>query len=134
VDDYAHHPAEVEAALAAARRLDPPPGRVLALFQPHLYSRTLHLSHEFGAALTAADVVAVTDVYRAREEPLEGVTGKLVVDAAAEARPGFVLGWTPAVEDGVRFLAGRARAGDVVLTLGAGDVDRAGPLLLEALA
>ncbi len=130
VDSYAHHPRELAADIAAARD----GGRVLALFQPHLYSRTRHLAREFGAALASADVVAVTDVYRAREKPVEGVTGKLVVDALAETRPGMELGWTPAVEDGVRFLARRARTGDRVLTLGAGDVDRAAALILEALA
>ena len=131
VDDYAHHPAEIAATLAAVReQLD---GRVLALFQPHLYSRTRHLARELGEALAAADVVAVTDVYAAREEPIEGVSGKLVVDAIAERRPGLPLAWTPAVEDGARFLAGRARSGDVVLTIGAGDVDRAAELLLEQL-
>jgi UDP-N-acetylmuramate--alanine ligase len=130
VDSYAHHPRELAADIAAARD----GGRVLALFQPHLYSRTRYLAREFGAALASADVVAVTDVYRAREQPVEGVTGKLVVDALAETRPGMELGWTPAVEDGVRFLARRARTGDRVLTLGAGDVDRAADLLLEALA
>ncbi|NUT56136.1 MAG: UDP-N-acetylmuramate--L-alanine ligase, partial [Thermoleophilia bacterium] len=83
VDDYAHHPSEIEATLAAAReRTD---GRVLVLFQPHLYSRTRHLAHELGAALSLADAACVTDVYRAREQPVEGVTGKLVVDAL---RPG----------------------------------------------
>ena len=130
VDSYAHHPRELAADIAAARD----GGRVLALFQPHLYSRTRHLAREFGAALASADVVAVTDVYRAREQPVEGVTGKLVVDALAETRPGMELGWTPAVEDGVRFLGRRARTGDRVLTLGAGDVDRAADLILEALA
>ena len=130
VDSYAHHPRELTADIAAVRD----GGRVLALFQPHLYSRTRHLAREFGAALASADVVAVTDVYRAREQPVEGVTGKLVVDALAETRPGMELGWTPAVEDGVRFLARRARTGDRVLTLGAGDVDRAAGLMLEALA
>ena len=132
VDTYAHHPAEIAADLAAAREATD--GRVLALFQPHLYSRTRHLAHELGAALAAADAVAVADVYPAREEPLEGVTGKLVVDAVAEVRPGADVGWTPAVEDGARFLARRARPGDVVLTIGAGDVDRAAGLVLEALA
>ena len=76
----------------------------------------------------------MTEIYRAREEPVEGVTGKLVVDAATEARPGMTVGWTPSVEDGARFLARRARAGDVVLTMGAGNVDDAVPLLLEELA
>jgi UDP-N-acetylmuramate--alanine ligase len=72
-------------------------------------------------------------VYRAREQPLEGVTGKLVVDALAEKRPGMPLAWTPAYDDGAHFLAGRARAGDRILTVGAGDVDRAAHLLLELL-
>ena len=128
VDDYAHHPAEIAATLAAAQG-----HRRLVLFQPHLFSRTRHLAAELGEALAAADVVAVADVYPAREEPVEGVTGKLVVDALVEARPGMPVGWTPRIEDGVRFLARRARTGDVVLTIGAGDVDRAVPLLLDEL-
>jgi UDP-N-acetylmuramate--alanine ligase len=132
VDDYAHNPAKVAAALAAVRERHPG-SRVLALFQPHLYSRTRHLAWELGTALAQADAVAVTDVYRAREEPIPDVTGKLVVDAVAEQRPGALVGWTPTVEDGASFLARRARSGDVVVTLGAGDVDRAIPLLREAL-
>lgn len=129
VDDYAHHPSEIAATIAAARERTG--GRVLVLFQPHLYSRTRHLAAELGAALSAADAVCVTDVYRAREEPVAGVTGKLVVDAL---RPGLRAGWAPTVEDGVRVVSAWARPGDLVLTVGAGDVDRAGPLLLEALA
>jgi UDP-N-acetylmuramate--alanine ligase len=130
-DDYAHNPAKISAALAAARELEP--GRVLVLFQPHLYSRTRHRAHELAAALAGADAVAVTEVYAAREEPMEGVSGKLVVDALAELRPGMPVAWTPRLEDGVRFLAGRARRGDVVLTVGAGDVDRGADLLLAEL-
>ena len=133
VDDYAHNPAKVAAALSAVRERHPD-GRLLVLFQPHLYSRTRHLARDFGAALAAADAVAVTDVYGAREEPVPGVTGKLVVDALAEHRPGARIGWTPTVEQGASYLARRARPGDVVVTLGAGDVDRAIPLLQEALA
>jgi UDP-N-acetylmuramate--alanine ligase len=132
VDDYAHHPAEIVATLSAVR--EQTEGRVLALFQPHLYSRTRHLARELGAALAEADVVAVTEVYAAREEPVEGVTGKLVVDALAERRPGMTIGWTPTVEAGADFLANRARTGDVVLTIGAGDVDRGADLVLEELA
>jgi UDP-N-acetylmuramate--alanine ligase len=128
-DDYAHHPAEVTATLAAARD----GGRVLVLFQPHLYSRTRHLARELADALSAADVVAVTDVYPAREHPLAGVTGKLIVDALAERRPGMPLAWTPQSQDGARFLAERARDGDRILTIGAGDVDRAAPVLLDLL-
>ncbi len=128
VDDYAHHPSEISAAIAAARERSS--GRVLVLFQPHLYSRTRHLAHEFGDALSAADAACVTEIYRAREEPVEGVTGRLVVKALA---PGTRAGWAPTLDDGVRILRGWARAGDVVLTLGAGDVDRAGRQLLEVL-
>ena len=130
VDDYAHHPSELAATLAAARVRG---GRVLVLFQPHLPSRTRHLWRELGWALTAADAACVTEVYVAREEPLPGVTGKLVAEAAAEARPGMPVGWAPTVEEGARLVAAWARSGDLVLTVGAGDVDRAGPLILEAL-
>ncbi|HEV2902557.1 MAG TPA: cyanophycin synthetase [Gaiellaceae bacterium] len=132
VDDYAHHPAEIRVTLAALREQGI--GRILALFQPHLYSRTRHLARETAAALAEADVVAVTDVYAAREEPVEGVSGKLVVDALAEIRPGMPIAWTPSVEDGARFLARRARPGDVVLTIGAGDVDRGADLVFRELA
>jgi UDP-N-acetylmuramate--alanine ligase len=131
VDDYAHHPAEIRATLTALREQGD--GRVLALFQPHLYSRTRHLARETAEALAGADAVAVTEIYPAREEPLPGVTGKLVVDVLAELRPGMPIAWTPRPEDGARLLARWARAGDVVLTVGAGDVDRVGPLLLEEL-
>jgi UDP-N-acetylmuramate--alanine ligase len=129
-DDYGHHPAEIAATLAALRD----GGRLLVLFQPHLYSRTRHLASELAAALADADEVAVTDVYPAREEPVEGVTGKLVVDALAELRPGMTIAWTPSVEDGADYLAGRLRSGDRVVTIGAGDVDRAATLLLEETA
>jgi UDP-N-acetylmuramate--alanine ligase len=131
VDDYAHHPAEIRATLSALR--EQTDGRILTLFQPHLYSRTRHLARETAAALAGADVVAITEIYAAREEPEPGVSGKLVVDALAELRPGMPLGWTPRVEDGARFVARRARPGDVVLTVGAGDVDRGAPLVLEEL-
>jgi UDP-N-acetylmuramate--alanine ligase len=130
-DDYGHHPAEVAAALDALRESGQ---RVLVLFQPHLYSRTRYLAREFGKSLVEADVVAVADVYPAREEPIDGVTGKLVVDAMAELRPGMPVAWTPRTDDGAMFVARRARAGDRVVTLGAGDVDRVIPALLQALA
>jgi len=133
-DDYAHNPEKLRAALATARARARGRGRVLALFQPHLYSRTLHLAMELGRELREADVAAVTDIYPAREEPVEGVSGKLVVDALSDARPGFAPGWTPRIEDGARFLSRRARAGDVVLTAGAGDVDRAAKLILANLS
>ena len=128
IDDYAHHPAELEAAIAAAREHGA--ARVLVLFQPHLYSRTRHLAHEFGRALAVADAVCVTEIYKAREQPVPGVSGKLIVDATVAARPGLTVGWAPTVEEGARLVAALARAGDTVLTLGAGDVDRAVPILL----
>ena len=129
-DSYAHHPAELAADLAAVAGK----GRVLALFQPHLFSRTLHLAHDFARALAAADAVCVTDIYPAREEPLPGVSGLLIVRELARARPGMRIGWAPAPEEAAALLASWARPGDTVLTLGAGDVDRVSPLLLELLA
>ena len=132
LDDYAHHPAEIAAGIAAARAEGE--GRVLVLFQPHLYSRTLHLAREFGRALADADAVCVTEIYPAREEPVAGVGDKLIVDALSERRPGMTIGFASDVEAGARLLAAHARAGDTVLTVGAGDVDRAVAVLLEALA
>ncbi|HZT17537.1 MAG TPA: cyanophycin synthetase [Gaiellaceae bacterium] len=126
VDDYAHHPGEIAATLAAARERFP--GATLrVLFQPHLFSRTRHLARDLAAALAAADDVAVADVYPAREQPVEGVSGKLVVDALSDL--GTTPAWTPTVEEGAARLRRRARPGDVLLVLGAGDVDRAVPLL-----
>ena len=131
LDSYAHHPAELAADLDAVR---PEHGRVLVLFQPHLYSRTRHLAHGFASALAGADAVCVADIYPAREQPIPGVTGRLIVDALAARRPGMRIGWAPELADAARIVAGWAGPGDVVLTLGAGDVDRAVPLLLERLA
>jgi UDP-N-acetylmuramate--alanine ligase len=122
VDDYGHHPTEVAAAIAAARERFPG-RRVRVLFQPHLYSRTRHLAAEFAGALADADDVTVADVYPARETPMPGVTGKLIVDALSDR--GVLAGWTPTVEQGVARLDRRGRDGDVLLVLGAGDVDRA---------
>ena len=138
LDSYAHHPAELAADLAAVREMagsgGGSRGRLLALFQPHLYSRTLHLAHGFAQALASADAACVTEIYPAREEPLPGVTGRLIVDELAGIRPGMRIGWAPALEDAADLVAGWARSGDTILTLGAGDVDRAAPLLLEALS
>ena len=129
-DDYAHHPTELVATIAAARERGE---RVHVLFQPHLPSRTRHLARELGAALAEADSACVTEIYAAREEVPPDVSGKAVVDAAAEVRPGMRIGWAPEPADGARIVAGWADAGDVVLVVGAGDVDRAVPLVLEAL-
>jgi UDP-N-acetylmuramate--alanine ligase len=130
-DDYAHHPTEIAATIATARELCA--RHVLVLFQPHLYSRTRHLAAEFGRALAAADAVAIADVYAAREHDGD-VRGKVVVDAASDAQGGARVAWMPDVDDGARWLASLARPGDVVLTVGAGSVDEAVPVLLEALA
>jgi UDP-N-acetylmuramate--alanine ligase len=122
-DDYAHHPTEVAAALAAARTLEPV--RLAAVFQPHLYSRTGALWREFGTALAGADLVAVLDVYGAREraEEFPGVDGRLIAAATADAAPGRSVAWLPGFEDARRFLSGALRAGDLCLVMGAGNSD-----------
>jgi UDP-N-acetylmuramate--alanine ligase len=126
VDDYGHHPTEIAVTIAAARERWPA-ATVRVLFQPHLYSRTRHLAPELAEALASADDVTVTDIYAAREAPLPGVTGKIVVDELSDL--GVLAAYTPTVEQGAARLARRARPGDVVLVVGAGDVDRAVGLL-----
>jgi UDP-N-acetylmuramate--alanine ligase len=124
-DDYAHHPTEVEAALAALRELEP--RRLIAVFQPHLYSRTKALAAGFGRALAAADEVAVLDVYPAREEPvgpLAGVSGLDVARAAADHSGGRPVWWLVDAERAERALTPRLREGDLVVTIGAGDIYR----------
>jgi UDP-N-acetylmuramate--alanine ligase len=123
-DDYAHHPTEVRATLEAARALEPK--RLVACFQPHLYSRTRKLALGFGRALALADVAVVLDVYPAREraEDYPGISGLLVARAAADAAGGRPVWWLPEMEDAERLLREELREGDVLLTLGAGNVDR----------
>lgn len=129
VDDYAHHPTEVAALLRAARSVAGG-GRVLVLFQPHLFSRTRTFAREFGAALDLADVVVVTDVYAAREDPDPTVTGALLVDhVPTPGRASFV----PDRLDAARAIASAARPGDLLLTVGAGDVTALAPVVLETL-
>ena len=129
LDTYAHHPTELAADLRAARAIAGS-GRVIAVFQPHLYSRTRIFAAEFGAALALADEVVVLDVYAAREDPEPGVTGKLVADAV----PGGSARYVEAAADVPRVVASFAAPGDLVLTMGAGDVTRLGPLILGAIA
>lgn len=131
IDDYAHHPTEVAATIAAARTLDA--RRVVAVFQPHLYSRTAHLGRELGAALAAADVVCVLDVYPAREraEDFPGVSGLLVAEAAADAAGGREVLWLPRFDDAEHALRERLREDDLCLFLGAGDIDALGRRLAE---
>ena len=123
VDDYAHHPTELVATLAAARQAFPA-HRLVAVFQPHLYSRTREHGEAMGRSLAAADVVVVADVYGAREQPEPGITGALVADAAV-ASGAFVL-YEPSRTALAAAVAGLVREGDVVITLGAGDVTRVG--------
>jgi UDP-N-acetylmuramate--alanine ligase len=131
VDDYAHHPSELVATLAAARQAYPE-RRLVAVFQPHLYSRTQEHGAAMGQALAAADVVVVADVYGAREAPVPGVSGQLVADAAAQA--GADVTFEPDRAALARQVRSRLRPGDLVLTLGAGDITRLGPELLADLA
>ncbi len=119
IDDYAHHPTEIAATLEAARRA--PWKRIWAVFQPHRYSRTAELHREFGAAFAGADLVVVTDVYAAGEAPEPGVTGELVADAVT-ARTDAQVVYIPHRSDLAGFLAERVESGDLVLTLGAGDI------------
>jgi UDP-N-acetylmuramate--alanine ligase len=122
-DDYAHHPTEVTATLRAARELAPE--RLIAVFQPHLYSRTKAMAAEFGASLAAADEVAVLEVYPAREEPvgpLEGVTGRWVAAAAADRAGGRPVWWLPDAGTAARALGPQLGEGDLLITIGAGDI------------
>jgi UDP-N-acetylmuramate--alanine ligase len=133
-DDYAHHPTEVRAALSALRGLAPP--RLIAVFQPHLYSRTKVFAAEFGAALALADEIAVLDVYPAREEPvgpLAGVSGLNVARAAADRSGGKPVAWLPTADRAEAFLRGRLGSlpdGSILVTIGAGDIFKLGETLL----
>jgi UDP-N-acetylmuramate--alanine ligase len=120
IDDYAHHPTEVAATLAAARQ-SYPDRRIVALFQPHLYSRTKDMAPQFGAAFLNADVLLVTPVYGSREAPREGVTGALVADAAT-ARGHRAARFIADRKDIGRALEEETKDGDLLLTMGAGDV------------
>jgi UDP-N-acetylmuramate--alanine ligase len=139
VDDYAHHPTEIAATVAAARCVDVegpgsgPPGRVVAVFQPHRYTRTGSMWRSLGESLGGADLIVVTDVYGAGEEPIPGVSGKLVVEAVADAVPGRRVVYLPRRSDIAPFLASEVRGGDLVLTLGAGDITMVGEETLERI-
>jgi UDP-N-acetylmuramate--alanine ligase len=126
LDTYAHHPTEIAADLRAARGIAGH-GRVIAVFQPHLYSRTRIFAAEFAAALTLADEVIVLGIYAAREDPEPGVTGALVADAVPGGR------FIPDITDAPHAIATLARPGDIVLTMGAGDVTKLGPRILGVL-
>jgi UDP-N-acetylmuramate--alanine ligase len=134
-DDYAHHPSEIAATLQAARTFAPAPTgaprRLVAVFQPHLYSRTTLLAREFGRALALADVVVVLDVYPARErgEDHPGVSGLLIAESCADAAPGRPVYWLPTFADAEPVLRDLLEAGDLCVVMGAGDVDALGRAL-----
>ena len=148
IDDYAHHPTEIRATLAAARAALPG-RRLVAAFQPHLYSRTRDFASQFGAALALADEIFLTEIYPAREQPIDGVSSSLIAEAIALAARSSVveppastgspaptagrLAWRGERRELATALAGAVRSGDVVITLGAGDITRTGPELLAHL-
>jgi UDP-N-acetylmuramate--alanine ligase len=133
IDDYAHHPTELSATLEVARTTRSPEGRLIAVFQPHRYSRTRSLYREFGEALTLADAVLVTEVYGAGEMPQPGVSGKLVVDALCEGSIRPDIYYIPDQHDVPGVLRAIAEPKDTVLTMGAGDISRVGDELLNML-
>ena len=132
VDDYAHHPTEVRATLAAAKSGER--RRVWAIFQPHRYSRTAALGDEFGAAFDDADRVVLMDVYSAGEAPIPGVSGKTVLDALLRHSPRKPVAYFPHRADVAGYVAAGVRAGDLVMTMGAGDVTTMGPEVVRELA
>jgi UDP-N-acetylmuramate--alanine ligase len=131
VDDYAHHPTEVRATLEAARRVSD--GRVWVIFQPHRYSRTEALAPEFADAFEAADRVVMMDVYSAGETPIPGVSGKTLVDAMLDYDGRSRVAYLPHRTDVAPYVGDRVRAGDLVMTMGAGDVTNVGPELVREM-
>jgi UDP-N-acetylmuramate--alanine ligase len=131
VDDYGHHPTEIVATLQAARECGY--NRVHVLFQPHRFTRTRDLMMEFAGAFRDADTVEVLDIYAASEEPIAGVDAKALVKAMRAVSGGEVA-YAASVPEAVKLLVGRAKAGDAILTMGAGSVSQAGPALLEGLS
>jgi UDP-N-acetylmuramate--alanine ligase len=130
VDDYAHHPTEIAATLQAARA-SYPGRRIVAAFQPHLFSRTRDFSEAFGQALAKADSVFLAEIYPAREKPIEGITSELV--ATSTARAGRAVTWQGARSELASALSTFVRDGDVVITIGAGDITRTGAELRQRL-
>jgi UDP-N-acetylmuramate--alanine ligase len=130
VDDYAHHPTEIRATLEAARQTKP--GRVIAVFQPHRYTRTKYLYREFGRAFASADQVLLNKIYPAGETPINGVNAKLIGDEIRKHKNVEPLLFDDQ-DDLVSHLASIVREGDLVITLGAGDIWRSGRALLRIL-
>jgi UDP-N-acetylmuramate--alanine ligase len=132
IDDYAHHPTEIVATLAAARNAFPG-RRLVAAFQPHLFSRTRDFAREFGAALAGADVLYLAEIYPSREQPIPGVSASLIVDSLKSAGGGARLAWRGERAELAAALARDVREGDIVLTMGAGDITKTGSELLHRL-
>jgi UDP-N-acetylmuramate--alanine ligase len=130
VDDYGHHPTEIRATLQAARECGY--GRVLVLFQPHRYTRTRDLMEDFAGAFGDADALQVLDIYAASEQPIEGITGEVLAAAIQKKNGGRVM-YASSMGEAVERLVADARPGEMILTLGAGSVSQAGPMLLEVL-
>ena len=133
VDDYAHNPGKVAAVVQTGADLVGDRGRLVVVFQPHLYSRTRDFAAEFAAALAPADVVVLMEVYGAREDPMPGVSSQLVADALREQRSDADVVVVPSWSAVADTVADRVREGDLVLTVGAGDVTMIGPEVLRAL-
>jgi len=131
VDDYAHHPTEIAATMTAVRAAFPG-RRIVAAFQPHLFTRTRDFASEFGQALASADVVWVTDIYPAREAPIPGVTGELVATSTRDSGAAHVE-YHPDLDGLAHALAESLRPGDICVTMGAGSIDRVAPELVAAL-
>ena len=131
IDDYAHHPTEIRAVLDLAGKIAK--GRVVVVFQPHRYSRTRLLANEFGRSFEAADVIVVADVYGAGEDPEPGVTGKLVADNILESDPARQVTYVPSRAELARSVVSIVQEGDLVITMGAGDITQCGREILELL-
>jgi UDP-N-acetylmuramate--alanine ligase len=131
IDDYAHHPTEVQATLAAARA-GFSDRRIVAVFQPHLYSRTQELQEEFGSSFFDADELIVTDVYPSREKPIEGVSGALIADIAKRFGHRNV-NYVPNKGDLPLYLQNHSKSGDMIITMGAGDIYRFGEEYVKLL-
>ncbi len=130
-DDYGHHPTEVAKTLEAAR--DFLGRRLVVIFQPHRYSRTQHLGSQFGPSFAAADIIIITQLYSAFEEPIPGVSGKIVYDAVKTALPDRPIFYVETLDDAMRLALKEVRPGDALFTMGAGDITKLGPQLLKEL-
>jgi UDP-N-acetylmuramate--alanine ligase len=130
VDDYAHHPTEISMTLSGAKQTEPT--RLICVFQPHRYSRTKFLRHEFGSAFSSADMVILTDIYSAGEQPIEGISGE-VIKEEVEKQTNQQVTYIPDKDKVARYLAEIVEPGDLVMTMGAGNIFLAGEELTERL-